>query len=238
PNDFVLNNVWVDNSGLLHLQITNASGAWTCAELYTNNRFTFGTFQWQVEGRLDLLDRKIVLGLFTYGPPVAGVDGTNEIDIEFSRWGQNGSVAPNLYYTVWPATINDSTNATWMFYNQTSLYTTHRIMWSSVSVAMKSLHEFQNDDTNLFHSWQSWPGYASAKPQATAPIHMNLWVFHYGTTDRSPSNGNPIEIIIHDFTYVDPTVSSTITGVASVMLFETVTILIGLFFVILSELLV
>ena len=220
----------------MHLLITNSSGAWTCAELYTNNRFSFGTFQWQVEGRLDILDRKVVLGLFTYGPPVAGVDGTNELDIEFSRWGQNSSTTPNLYYTVWPSTLNYSTDATSILYNQTSSSTTHRVIWSLGSVTMKSLYGFQNDNTNLFQSWQSAPSYAISVPNATAPIHMNLWVFHYGTTDRSTSNGNPVKIIIHDFTYADPTVSTSTSVVSSATLFENSYIPIFLFFLHLSNL--
>lgn len=203
PNDFLPSNVWVDSHGLLHLQITNASGLWTCAELYTNNRFQYGTFQWQIDGRLDIFDQKIVLGLFTYGPPVAGADGTNEIDIEFARWDQNGSAVPNIFNTIWPATLNNSHHGTSLFYNQTNLKTTHRFTWSSTSISMKSLYGFQDDDTNLFHSWQSSPNYTSAIPQASAPIHMNLWVFHFGTLDRSPRNGQPVEVVIHDFKYID-----------------------------------
>jgi hypothetical protein len=193
--------------------------------LYTINRFTFGTFQWQVEGQLDILDRKVVLGFFTYGPPVAGVDGTNEIDIEFSRWGQNTSTAPNLFYTVWPASLNDSKNYTSVFFNQTTPYTTHRMTWSSTAVSMKSLYGFYNDDTNLFYSWQTPANFVTAVPQATAPIHMNLWVFLDGTTDPSPSDGNPVEVIIHDFVYATPTANLTTSGVATVTSFTLILVL-------------
>jgi hypothetical protein len=165
-----------------------------------------------------------VLGFFTYGPPVAGVDGTNEIDIEFARWGLNASTSPNLFYTTWPASINDSRSYNSVFFNQTTSYTTHRMTWSSTAVSWESLYGFQSDNTNLFFSWQTPANFASAVPQASAPIHINLWVYLDGTTDPSPSDGNPVEVIVHDFTYIDLTTSITTPGVASITSFVFITI--------------
>ena len=212
-NNYMASNVWVDESDLVHLQIINMSGVWTSAELYTTNRFSFGTFQWQVEARLDVLDPNVVLSLYTYEPPVAGVYGTNQINIDFSRWGLNTSVAPNLFYNVWPVSINDTKNGTSLVYRQSSPYTTHRMTWSSTSVLFQSLYGFHNDDTNLFQRWETSASFAPAIPQATAPIHMNLWIFHSDTGDRSPSNGNRVEVIIHDFMYITPLIPSTVSTI-------------------------
>src|SRR5262245_34180906 len=56
-------NVFVDANGYLHLRITNTNGVWTAAELFTTDKLGFGTYQWQVDGPIDVLDRNVVLGL-------------------------------------------------------------------------------------------------------------------------------------------------------------------------------
>jgi len=89
------NNVSVDQNGYLHLKITNNGGTWTAAEIFSTDKLGFGTYQWQVDAPIDRFDKNVVLGLFPYGPAAGiGADGTNEIDIEYSRWdradGPNG----------------------------------------------------------------------------------------------------------------------------------------------------
>ncbi len=94
--------MWVDSNKKLHLKISHSSkNGWTSAELYSANKFQFGTFRWFVEGAVDKFDPNVVLGLFTYG----GADGTNEIDIEFAKWGVTDSAASNLFYTIYPRAL-------------------------------------------------------------------------------------------------------------------------------------
>ena len=64
---------------LLHLTIVNSGGAWTASELFTTDDLGFGTYQWQVDGPIDVYDKNVVLGLFVYGPTDLGPDGTHEI---------------------------------------------------------------------------------------------------------------------------------------------------------------
>ena len=100
PNRWEEKNVSVDASGHLHLKLTERDGKWYCAELYTRKALGFGLYEFQVVGRLDRLDPNVVFGLFNYPEPDVGRDGTNEIDIEFSRWGHPSADIGN--YTVWP----------------------------------------------------------------------------------------------------------------------------------------
>lgn len=86
PNRWDPENVSVDSKGQLHLKITKVADEWRCAELTLKKRLGFGRYQFQVIGRIDQLDRNIVLGLFNYPTPDVGKEGTNEIDIEFARW--------------------------------------------------------------------------------------------------------------------------------------------------------
>src|ERR1700744_2244632 len=59
PNNWNSTNAFVDARGWLHLLITASSGSpngYDCAELYTTDSLGFGTYQWQIEGRLDTFD--------------------------------------------------------------------------------------------------------------------------------------------------------------------------------------
>lgn len=84
PNNWNSNNVWVDQHNKLHLKLRYSpeTHGWTCAELYTDIEFGYGTFRWFVEGAIDQFDPNVVLGLFTYK---GLIDGTNEIDIEVAK---------------------------------------------------------------------------------------------------------------------------------------------------------
>ncbi|MCP6757031.1 hypothetical protein NL533_35930, partial [Klebsiella pneumoniae] len=78
-------NISVDSNGFLHLRIVNRDGTYTASELFTTEKLGFGTYQWQIEGRVDDMDKVAVLGLFNYGAHAGiGTDAENEIDIEFS----------------------------------------------------------------------------------------------------------------------------------------------------------
>jgi hypothetical protein len=53
PNFWKPNNVWVDDNGNLHLQVSYQNGHWTCAEVDLTQPLGFGTYQFQVIGRID-----------------------------------------------------------------------------------------------------------------------------------------------------------------------------------------
>jgi hypothetical protein len=106
PNIWDAGNVQVDDEGRLHLKITKNTGAagkteWHCAEINTQQRLGLGRYQFQVIGRIDKLDRNVVLGLFNHPTrgDVGRPDGTNEIDIEFfaaTRTGKRRRIVVNL----------------------------------------------------------------------------------------------------------------------------------------------
>ena len=192
--------MWIDDNDKLHLKLRRSplTGGWTCAELYTNNRFSFGTFRWFVEGPIDKLDTNVVLGLFTYG----GADGTNEIDIEVAKWGRTEPEASNFFYTVYPHTLDAAeklSSGTRLSLEGT--YTTHQFTWSRENVALQIQGGFveQPQEENSIFSYKTPSSFTPAMPYITAPIHMNLWAFK-GT---SPTDDQEVEIIIHDFKYIE-----------------------------------
>ena len=84
PQFFVGNNVFVDSSGQLHLQIKNCSGSWCSAEVYTQQTIGDGTYRITINSPLASINPSLTLGLFTWDGQ-AGDLNNREWDIEFSR---------------------------------------------------------------------------------------------------------------------------------------------------------
>ncbi len=191
PNYWAKQNVWVDAQGHLHLRLIKYQNKWYCSEVQSVDSFGMGTWQWKIEGRVDLLDKNVVFGLFNY----SGNDGFDEMDIEFARWG-NASNA-NLNYTVWPALAGNSNFSFTQNFSLSGIYTTHRFTRTNNVVVFKSMYGFYNDDTNLFATatCTSPPKSISLKKM---PAFINLWMFQ----GKVPANAESVEIIVHEFKYI------------------------------------
>lgn len=194
-NNWCESNVFVDAQGRLHLKLTRRpDGSWCSSQVQTVQRLGFGTYQWQLASRVDQLDRNVVFGLFHYPTADVGPDGTNELDIEFTRWGDPS--ANILNYTVYPAatglphtTINFpmTLNGDW---------STHRYIWGSQSVRFQSTHGHYNNNPLPIADWIFAPaGMPNRIGQQPMPVFMNLWV------TAPPANAQPVEIIITNFTF-------------------------------------
>ncbi len=196
PNKWSAANVWLDASGYLHLRVSQQAGQWYAAELYSTRRFGFGIYQFQVEGLVDRFDPNIVLGLFNYPPPAVGPDGTNEIDIEYSRWGNPAYPIGN--YTVWPALAGLSQKSRAFNFTLTSSRTTQRFTWVSQMIVFRSLRGFTDGNTGQYAGWVYQPGvFLNYVPQQAMPVHINLWLFQ----GHPPVNGRPVEIVIRNFKF-------------------------------------
>jgi hypothetical protein len=202
-------NVSVDAAGDLHLALTNVDGTWYCAEVWTDDAFGFGTFQWQVKTAVDDLDPNVVLGLFAYGPPTLGPDGTHEIDIEYARFGS--TTADIGRWTIFPNEIVTPPllgRSSYPLVLGADPATTSRFTWTSTKVAFATLGGWQppGSSTNLFDSWTYRPADPTTTiSQSPMPVHMNLWLFH----GNPPTDGQPVEVVIHDFSFT-PAVTAAV----------------------------
>jgi hypothetical protein len=202
PNSWDANNVWTDADGYLHLKLTHRGGRWYCAEAETTTALGFGRYQFEVAGPIDRLDPNVVLGLFDYPTPDIGPDGTNEIDIEFSRWGDPGADIGN--YTVWPvqAALAQAGN-TFSFSldggaGAEGEITTQRYTRAADHVLFQSLLGAHEDDSAEFGRWDYRPAApATTVPQTRLPVHVNLWLFG----GQPPTDGNDVEIVIRKFEF-------------------------------------
>jgi len=191
-------NVSIDSSGYLHLTIKNRGGKWTASQLFTVDNLGFGTYQWVVEGDVWEMDPVTVLGLFPYGPENGiGIDGSNEIDIEFSQWAN--TCACNADFTVYPSVYHggqSSFNRDFTV-NKGKNLTTARMQWSSSSVIFTIMSGDQPIGTtaDVLQTATFRPSDTAAIPQQPLPVGMNLWAFNaLPSTDQS--------VIIRSFQYV------------------------------------
>ena len=159
-------------------------------------RLGFGQYQFEVLGRLDRLDKNVVLGLFNYPPQDIGTDGTQEIDIEFAHWGKTNAPVGN--YTVWPAKKGIKHTSHAFGFTQRGEATTQRFTWSNQRILFQSLHGHRDDDREEFARWSFQPpDYPDRIGQKPMPAFINLWLFRA----QAPSNGKEVEIIIKSFKF-------------------------------------
>jgi hypothetical protein len=183
------------------MKITNNGGTWTGAEIFSTDKIGFGTYQWQLEGAIDKLDKNVVVGLFPYGPEAGlGQSGNNEIDIEFAHWGNDAW--PNGNYTVWPPTGSTTGEYTFTLSLAGGTALTTRFSWSSTKIDFATLGGFAPVDasTGLLDSWTVAPANPTTRiTQEAMPLGMNLWCF-----ENPPSDGKSVELIVRDFQFVPP----------------------------------
>jgi len=172
-------NVWVDSNGDLHLKIRKIGDEWYCSEVWTEDSFGYGEYKFQLKSPLENYDKNVVVGLFTY------LTDTEEIDIEFSKWGNN-AVTQVGNYVVQPGNLE-------MFDpNMTGDYSSHRFVWLPDEIQYKSWHGHASVPSPdvLMHEWV-YTGNDNPTP-SNEKLHLNFWLM----SGNAPSNQQEAEIII------------------------------------------
>ena len=198
PNEWSADNVYVDEAGL-HLKITQVDGVWRCAEVTMLDTLGFGTYQFEIDGRPDRLDKNVVLGLFNYpASPEIGPDGSNEIDIEFAQWGiaeqQN-----RLNWSVYPPALGPKPTHRDVPLSLTGSQSTYRFEWSADGVRYGAYSGYGAiDEAHRLAGWNNAPAKPATRiPQVPLAIHINLWL----SNGAAPSDGQPVELVIHGFSF-------------------------------------
>lgn len=167
------NNVFVDSQNRLHLKITNSAGKWYCAEIYTTTIAEQGEYKFQVSSNPANLTYNVVGGLFYY------LDDQDEIDIEFSRWGDPN--ANNTQYTVWAITGGIESPR-----GETNIgSTTHLFRWNPSQIYFESVGIL------------SWNYTGPNFPKTGGELHLNLWLID----GKPPADSKEQELILSNFTY-------------------------------------
>ncbi|RYE08444.1 MAG: hypothetical protein EOP22_13375 [Hyphomicrobiales bacterium] len=198
PNIWNPDDVFVDDEGL-HLFIANTGGVWTSTEVVMlGPPLGFGTYEFEVSGRIDIMDRNAVLGLFNYpGSDDIGPGGTNEIDVEITPWGDRQN--PNrLNWTVHPAVPGPRAESYHAPLDLPGGASTYRFTWSPESVDYLAHAGYPDSpDYRQIDAWTFAPAdFTTRIPQQPLVVHLNLWLLN-----GIPEGNDTVEVIIRNFRY-------------------------------------
>jgi hypothetical protein len=162
-------DVWIDNNGRLNLTLSpRDNGRWYATEVISEKTFGYGTYTFFVDADPQYFDSHVVAGIFLYR------DDENEIDIEFSRWGD----AENYHignYVIQPA---DNPGNQFRFPIITNgTFTTHRIDWSPDEILFSSWHGHYDDppEGRMIAQWQYTGNNIPLDNQIR--LYFNIWLF-------------------------------------------------------------
>ncbi len=186
-------NVRVDDAGRLHLKLCKLEDKWLASELISLKSFGYGTYIFQINSRVDRLDRNTVLGLFTYDSEAAAPN--REIDIEFSRWGKDGAI--NAQYVVQPYHEDGSVRR--FAFELNGSFSTHAFTWNRDHVFFQSLNGHYLQPPTEKHVISLWNYTGKNVPRrGKEKVRMNLYL----VDESGPSDGKEIEIVIEKFIFV------------------------------------
>jgi len=186
-------SVWVDETGRLHLKLTERDGEWFCAEVISTESFGYGTYRFFISTPLAKLDPNITLGLFTWSD--APIYAHREIDVECSKWGK-AEDTNNAQFVVQPYRASGHLVRYCVPPNLES--TTYSFIWQSNSVLF-SCSEAPTTRTNTA-AIQEWVFEKNRVPlPGDENARINLWL----CAGHAPLNTNNAEIVVSKFEF-DP----------------------------------
>lgn len=193
PNTFSNSEeeVWVDENGCLHMAINYRDGKWRCSEVFLDGSLGYGTYVFVVDGRVDLLDKDIILGLFTYE------SDTREIDFEYARWGSADNVPGQC--VVQPATSGHIYRYDVDFSMGTERVTS-QFKWQADAIYFKSFYGDYTPVPAAENMIAEWDYFGDHNPPAGGEkVHLNFWL----KSGLAPSDGQNAEIVIRDFKFFE-----------------------------------
>jgi hypothetical protein len=185
-------DVWVDADGQLHLNIAYRNSRWYSTEVFTTRPLGHGIYTFTLASRVDQLDRNVVLGLFTWDD-TAPAHHYREIDIEFSRWGEQEG--DNAQYVVQP--WDTPGNRHRFNVELQGEHSTHSFAWSLDQVHFSSFHGHASPPApgDEIDAWL-YAG-ADTPPAGRGNARINLWLLG----GNPPSDGQEVEVIVEVFSF-------------------------------------
>jgi hypothetical protein len=192
-------SVWVDAEDRLHVTVRKFGADWYSSEIVPLEALGYGDYIFTTIGRLDQLHENVVLGMFLweYGACWSGDywwwGAYNEIDIEYSRWGDPLNSVGQFVAQPYDWTGNlDRFDYT---FTEDELVS-HAFHWYPDRVEFRAWQGGPGDESpaSMIHEWTY---YGPHIPRPEQPrVHINLW--------RIPGDLPPAdqEVIIDGFTFV------------------------------------
>ncbi len=208
---------WVDATGNLHLKIAKKNNQWTCSEIISTKVFGYGTYVMTCMSDISTFDKNPVFGFFTWDNYSFQTQANSEVDIEFSRWG-NENDTNLISYAVQPVIFsNPVPYAERMFKSNVPVKylkqpVTCMFRWTPDSVHWECYEGLNYPGPNKISQWTFTKNNISRQkiegsntsnpivipaPSDSTNVRFNLWLLN----GAAPSNGQEHEVIISSFTY-------------------------------------
>jgi len=215
-------DVWVDDTGNLHMKISNRDGKWLCSEIEAIGTFGYGTYVFYVLGYPTRYDPNVVFGMFTWDNNFPEVRHISEIDIEITKWGK--LAGNNLHYTVQPSHGPDDPDGWYRERGESVAMalnkprTTHVFTWTADRVDFASYEGYGVPTDTPIGSWT----FASSNPArrmndsnlnvpvviptptASSRVHMSFWLTDVAGDDGlgdPPVSSNEFEVVVEGFEF-------------------------------------
>ena len=188
-------NVRVDETGRLHLRITQRAGHWECAEVILAKETGFGTYRFYLDSPAKGIAQatNAVLGMFSWNDGDAE-HHHDEIDCELSLWGQPGNQLGQ--WVIQPYTV--PRNLVRFDVPLRLAMITYTFTWMPDRVICQSLRGHANKAAKPSQVL-SQHTFTTNIPPASAGTNarINLWLLD----GRSPMNERELEVIVRRFDY-------------------------------------
>ena len=184
-------DVWVDESGRLHLKIAHRGSTWYATEVSTQAPLGYGKYVFYLASRVDQLDKNVVLGLFTWESVSPCGYHNREIDIEFAKWGVEGD--DNSQYVVQPCPPHR------FKWDSSENNSTHGFEWRPYGAYFQSFRghlAFPVPEADAIQAWE-YEG-SCIPPAGIGNARINLWL----DDDVAPSDSEEVEIVIERFEFL------------------------------------
>jgi hypothetical protein len=182
-NDYDARNAWVDDSGMLHLLLTQRDGRWTSAEIKLTRSLGYGTYTFVVRDT-SRLDPAAALGFLTWDQ-FEPAQNHRELDVEVSRWGNQDN--KDVQFVVQPHYVAANVYR----FKQPTGRLTHSFRWEPDRALFRTVGTSgQVIARREFTSGVPVPGSES--------VYMNL--LYYRGSPKPPSG--PVEVVVEKFVYL------------------------------------
>lgn len=190
--------LWVDENDRLHLTLQDQGSTWTATEVVNQDALGYGDYIMTTVGRLDLLDPQAVMGIFLWEYGTCWDDGYvwwnayNEIDIEYSRWGNPSRDIAQ--FVAQPYNYAGNTSRFDATFSEDEVVS-HAMRWLHDKIEYRVWRGGPNEASaaNMIHAW-TYTGPHIPRPEQPR-LHLNLWKL-----DGTPAEDQ--EIIFESFVFV------------------------------------
>jgi len=202
-------DVFVDNEGL-HLSVNFHDSIWWSTEVILLDRLGHGIYSFQTDSDVGSLEANLTFGAFTWdshGDEGSGADPFREIDFEDSRWG-NASDPTTSQFVVQPFGVAGNLRRYTVPDLGDDPALTRFFRWEQDRVEFVALKghqsplDFPADSVIDQYVYRHDPSVGHRIPtEGRESFRFNLWL-NRGT---APDDGQPVEVVISDFTFIDTT---------------------------------